>query len=148
LPISSRNSVPPQAISKQPTRSVLASVKAPRTWPNSSLSKSAGDSPPTSTAVNGFPARDDRSWMRRAITSLPVPCSPVTSTFTSDGATRATTERISCTAGSWATMVGSCIPRSRDAPVSSRRDLRSVAPYSASLRSSVTRRMPSHGFCT
>ncbi len=41
LAISSRNSVPPSASSKRPTRSVLASVKAPRTWPNSSLSNTA-----------------------------------------------------------------------------------------------------------
>ena len=39
LAISSRNSVPPSASSKRPTRSVLASVNAPFTWPNSSLSK-------------------------------------------------------------------------------------------------------------
>ena len=39
LPISSRNIVPPSASSKRPMRSVRASVNAPLTWPNSSLSK-------------------------------------------------------------------------------------------------------------
>ena len=38
-PTSSRNSVPPLAYSNLPTRSVEASVNAPRTWPNSSLSR-------------------------------------------------------------------------------------------------------------
>ena len=38
-PTSSRNSVPPLAYSNLPMRSVEASVNAPRTWPNSSLSR-------------------------------------------------------------------------------------------------------------
>ena len=41
--ISSRNSVPPSASSKQPVRSAFASVNAPFTWPNSSLSKTPSD---------------------------------------------------------------------------------------------------------
>ena len=49
LAISSRNSVPPSAISKRPTRSLLASVNAPFTWPNSSLSKTPSASPPVFT---------------------------------------------------------------------------------------------------
>ena len=40
-PISSRNSVPPSACSKRPSRSVRASVNAPLTWPNSSSSRIA-----------------------------------------------------------------------------------------------------------
>jgi hypothetical protein len=40
-PISSRNSVPPCAISKRPLRSPTAPVKAPFSWPKSSLSSSA-----------------------------------------------------------------------------------------------------------
>ena len=48
--ISSRKSVPPSASSKRPTRSALASVKAPFTWPNSSLSKTPSESPPALTA--------------------------------------------------------------------------------------------------
>ena len=57
LAISSRNSVPPSAISKRPTRSALASVKAPRTWPNSSLSKTPSETPPALTVTSGRAAR-------------------------------------------------------------------------------------------
>ena len=45
LAISSRNSVPPSASSKRPTRSARASVNAPFTWPNSSLSNTPSDEP-------------------------------------------------------------------------------------------------------
>jgi hypothetical protein len=38
-PISSRNSVPPSARSKRPTRFATAPVKAPFSWPNSSVSR-------------------------------------------------------------------------------------------------------------
>ena len=51
--ISSRKSVPPSASSKRPTRSVLASVKAPLTWPNSSLSKTPSERPPALTVTSG-----------------------------------------------------------------------------------------------
>ena len=37
-PISSRNSVPPSAVSKRPARSLIAPVKAPLAWPKNSLS--------------------------------------------------------------------------------------------------------------
>ncbi len=40
-PISSRNSVPPSACSKRPTPRLVAPVKAPRSWPNNSLSTSS-----------------------------------------------------------------------------------------------------------
>ena len=57
--ISSRKSVPPSASSKRPTRSALASVKAPFTWPNSSLSKTPSESPPAFTVKSGLPAREE-----------------------------------------------------------------------------------------
>ena len=41
--------MPPSASSKRPTRSALASVKAPRTWPNSSLSNTPSETPPAFT---------------------------------------------------------------------------------------------------
>ena len=89
LAISSRNSVPPSASSKQPMRSVRASVNAPLTWPKSSLSSTPSDSPPALTATNGLRRRaSTAACSRLATTSLPVPCSPVMSTFASDGATR------------------------------------------------------------
>ena len=57
--ISSRNSVPPSASSKRPTRSILASVNAPLTWPNSSLSNTPSDTPPALTVTIGFVERPE-----------------------------------------------------------------------------------------
>ena len=89
LPISSRKSVPPSASSKQPMRSVFASVNAPFTWPNSSLSNTPSDERRRrSPRRSGRAARGEAAWSQRATTSLPVPCSPVMSTFASEGATR------------------------------------------------------------
>ena len=45
-PISSRKIVPPSATSKSPFLSAWAPVKAPRLWPNSSLSSSVSGSAP------------------------------------------------------------------------------------------------------
>ncbi len=53
LAISSRKSVPPSASSKRPTRSAFASVNAPLTWPNSSLSKTPSERPPAFTVTSG-----------------------------------------------------------------------------------------------
>ncbi len=55
-PISSRKIVPPLAISKRPLRSWRASVNAPRTWPNISLSNSDDEMPPRFTFTNGASA--------------------------------------------------------------------------------------------
>ena len=77
LAISSRNSVPPSASSKRPTRSALASVKAPLTWPNSSLSNTPSDRPPALTVTIGRPARGDTACSACATRPLPVPFSPV-----------------------------------------------------------------------
>ena len=90
LAISSRKSVPRWASSKRPTRSSLASVKAPRTWPNSSLSKTVSDRAPVLTVTSASPTRGESSWRTWAIRLLPVPCSPVISTLASDGAIRST----------------------------------------------------------
>ena len=56
-PTSSRNSVPPLAYSNLPTRSLEASVKAPRTWPNSSLSRMFSLRAAQLRATNGLPFR-------------------------------------------------------------------------------------------
>ncbi len=53
-PTSSRNSVPPWAYSNLPSRSVEASVKAPFTWPNSSLSRMFSLSAAQFKATNGL----------------------------------------------------------------------------------------------
>ena len=87
-PISSRKSVPPSAASKRPVAPRVAPVKAPRSWPKSSLSISAGGD-------GGAVHVDERlargggcaAWMARATSSLPVPVSPRMSTVASAGAT-------------------------------------------------------------
>ena len=51
--ISSRKTVPPSAASSRPGLSLIAPVKAPRTWPNSSLSSSSSESVVQLTTTNG-----------------------------------------------------------------------------------------------
>ena len=57
--ISSMKSVLSSASSNRPARSVFASVNAPFTWPNSSLSKSVSDKPPILTVIIVRDARGD-----------------------------------------------------------------------------------------
>ena len=78
-PISSRNRVPPCAASKAPARSRVAPVKAPRSWPKSSLSiRSAAMRAAVDDHERARRARGAASWMRaRRRSSLPVPVSPV-----------------------------------------------------------------------
>ena len=78
-----------------PGLSRYAPVKLPFTWPKSSDSSSVSVSPAQLTAMNGRPARAERTWISRAIRSLPTPLSPVMSTFVSRAATRPTSERMS-----------------------------------------------------
>ena len=82
-PISSRKRVPPWASRKAPRRLAVAPLKAPRTWPKSSLSSRSGGMAAQLTATKGAPRRLPCSWMARATSSLPVPVSPVTSTVAS-----------------------------------------------------------------
>ncbi|MNG00438.1 hypothetical protein D3C84_833740 [compost metagenome] len=56
-PISSRNRVPPLASSKRPARLVIAPVKAPFSWPNSSLSSNSAGIAPQLTGTNGASRR-------------------------------------------------------------------------------------------
>ena len=79
--------------------SVCASVKAPFTWPKSSLSKSVSVMAPASTATIGLPLRKLWAWISRASTSLPVPFSPVMSTVASVGAILSRVLRIAFIAG-------------------------------------------------
>ena len=88
-PISSRNSVPPDARSNRPIRRATAPVKAPRSTPNSSLSRRFSGMAAQLTATYGPFARVLCSWIRRARHSFPVPLSPVISTLAELGATRA-----------------------------------------------------------
>jgi len=76
----------PRPIPKRPTRSVFASVNAPFTWPNNSLSKTPSDSPPhVERPPAVWWARVRRVAGRGRRTPLPVPFSPVMSTLASEG---------------------------------------------------------------
>ena len=88
-PISSRKQVPPADVSSSPRRAATAPVKAPRSWPNSSDSKSASGSAAQSTTTNGRAVRALAPWIARATSSLPVPVSPSISTVVSSAAIRA-----------------------------------------------------------
>ena len=121
LPISSMKRVPPSASSKRPARSPLASVKAPRTWPKSSLSNTPSGSPPMLTEMNGRPARSETAWIAWATRPLPVPFSPVMRTLASDGPTRAMSSSTGRIAADWAISAGPCFPRRSWFSCSSRR---------------------------
>ena len=76
LPISSKNKVPLVATSIRPAFDFLASVKAPFSNPNSSLSNNCSGILPRSMVTNGLPYRGEQRYRSLAITSLPVPFSP------------------------------------------------------------------------
>ncbi len=148
LAISSRKSVLPSASSKRPMRSALASVNAPRTWPNSSLSKTPSAMPPAFTVTIGRVARGDTAWSACATRLLPVPFSPLMSTLASDGPTRA----ITSSTGRMATDSASSGERpsamSAWLASSSRRPRRIARPSAVCVRTIASRRSLSHGFCT
>ncbi len=79
-PTSSRKRVPPWATSKSPFFRCLASVKAPDSWPNSSVSSRVSVMAPQLKLTKGLSARGESAWMARATSSFPVPLSPVTRT--------------------------------------------------------------------
>ena len=87
FPISSRNNVPPEAISNLPGLSSFASVNAPLTWPNNSLSKRVWDIEPISTLTKTLSTLLELRCIARAINSLPVPFSPRIRTSASVSAT-------------------------------------------------------------
>ena len=80
--------MPPWAYSNLPTRSVEASVNAPLTWPNSSLSRMFSLSAAQFSATNGLFLRGLFWWIAWATSSLPVPVSPWISTLALVGAIR------------------------------------------------------------
>ena len=75
-PISSRKMVPPSAVSNRPGRVVFASVKAPRSWPNSSASTRCSGSAVQLTSMKGPSRRPPAAWIARATCPLPAPVSP------------------------------------------------------------------------
>ena len=105
--ISSRNSVPPSAISNSPSFRVRAPEKAPASWPNSSLSSKVSCSAAQLRSMNGLSLRRLSRCIAWAINSLPTPESPVISTDVSEGATRFTSRKTSFICGDSATMSGS-----------------------------------------
>jgi len=98
-PTSSRKMVPPCASSKRPTRRSMAPVKAPFTWPNSSLSTRPAEMAAQFTLTSGRCRRGLRSWIARAISSLPVPVSPRIRTVELVCATLSTSENTLESAG-------------------------------------------------
>ncbi len=98
-PISSRNSEPPSACSKRPRRRLSAPVNAPFSWPNSSDSSSSAGIAEVLSAMNGLLARGLCSCSARAASSLPVPDSPVISTFTLERDRRPMARNTCCIAG-------------------------------------------------
>ena len=68
--------MPLAARSKRPGFWRSAPVKAPRSWPKSSLSTSPSGRAPQLTRMNGLPARSEWRWSAMATSSLPVPLSP------------------------------------------------------------------------
>ena len=104
--ISSKNSVPPSAISKSPNFLALAPENAPASWPNSSLSSSVSCKAAQFRSIKGLSPRLLKRWIACAISSLPTPDSPVIRTDVSDGATRWTSRRASFICGESATISG------------------------------------------
>jgi hypothetical protein len=76
LSTSSKNSVPPCALSILPARAFCAPVKAPASWPKSSFSTSVSGRPPQLMGTKGPAWRGLKSCRQRATSSLPVPVSP------------------------------------------------------------------------
>ena len=85
-PISSRNRVPPSAISTRPSRALSAPVNAPFSCPKSSDSSSSAGIAAQLTETRR-PFRPDAAWIARATSSLPVPVSPRTRTLVGASAT-------------------------------------------------------------
>jgi hypothetical protein len=138
--------VPPSAISKRPTRSALASVKAPLTCPNSSLSKTPSESPPALTVASGREDRSDSAWSARATVPFPVPFSPVMSTLASEGPTRAMSWSTGCMAADSAISLTLPSSRSRLISASSRWPRRRAWPSSTWVRTMASSRALSQGF--
>ena len=95
------------AASKRPVRLSMAPVNAPRTWPNSSLSSRLSLRAPQLTRTNGRSRRSLSVWTAWAISSLPVPVSPNSSTDALERATWRVVRNTSAMAGLEPMMPGS-----------------------------------------
>lgn len=126
-PISSRKRVPWSAPSKRPMRFWAAPVKAPFSWPQSSLSRRLEGRAAQWTAMKGLRALGLFWWIIWAKSSLPVPVSPWRRTVALVGATWASCLRDSWRAGEWPMMF------SGDLYFLSRRSWRFSFSFSSSL---------------
>ena len=135
------------ASSNLPVRSVFASVKAPLTWPNSSLSNSVSDKPPIFTVIIACDARGETAWIARATRLFPVPFSPVIRTLASDGATRETISTTGRIAGDCAIKFG-MVPRRSSFCASSFRSRRSAEASSICVFTMANNRWLSQGLVT
>ena len=84
---------------ERPTCRASAPVKAPFSWPNSSLSMSVAGMAAQLTRTIARPCRGPRSWISVATSSLPVPVSPSSSTVASVAATCSICSRTRSMAG-------------------------------------------------
>ena len=103
-PISSRKSVPPSHCSNLPMRCDIAPVKAPFSWPKSSLSSRFSGMAAQLMARNGLFTRVLFWKIARATSSLPVPLSPVMRMVVCVGATWPMSLYTCCIAGELPTM--------------------------------------------
>ena len=104
--------MPPSACSKRPRRMVWAPVKAPRSWPKSSLSSRSLGMAAVLMATNGPSARSECLCRARATSSLPEPDSPVIMTVTLLCDRRPMARNTSCMAGAWPSISGVAAMRS------------------------------------
>ena len=98
-PISSKNSVPPLACSKRPSRFCAAPVNAPFSCPKSSDSIRSLGIAAMLRAIKGLLARGEWRCRALATSSLPVPDSPLINTVILLCASRPMARNTSCMAG-------------------------------------------------
>ena len=84
-------------------------MNAPFTWPNSADSSRSGGTEPLFTGTNSCSARAEWAWMALAISSLPVPVSPVIRMVARLGATCATRSRMRSMRSLLPTMLGKAV---------------------------------------
>jgi hypothetical protein len=130
--------VPSAAISKRPMWRSSAPVKAPRSWPKSSEAINVPGSAAQLTVISGPVARGDCLWIARAISSLPVPVSPRTSTVASVAATIWTLARTSRNTGDAPTISSnmpcvSTVSRNTTISCASRSRRRLISSYAMAL---------------
>ena len=143
--------VPLSASSNRPLRSVQASVKAPFLCPNISLSKRLELRPPRLTLTKGPLLRGELRWMASAMSSLPVPLSPVMSTEAPVGATRVTASSTSLIWGLLPMILSKPLPVMPSSSCRSEfrcravrmRSIRAILSQGLVMKSKAPRRMPS-----